>query len=257
MPPKPPKPDIGSQPQPQTTLHNLLGRAHSPTTTAKIISDKITKPLLLDPTVSTDKRALRRHIRERKKQYLHRKQARKGNKPLSAKEKRRLAIHSLKKEEVVGRLDVYRGLNELWNGYMLEVLGYMRNGEMVEGWEKREISTTNAGNGGVGSLLASADFHGAEMKVVRSRDVGRVGCEGIVVRETKFAFVILGVKDGKERWWNVPKRGSVFLVTVNLPKAEGEDGQRKLSFEIQGNLFEYRPIERANRKFKWRPFKDV
>jgi ribonuclease P protein subunit POP4 len=238
-------------------IHNLLGRAHSSSTTAKIINEKITKPLLLEPTVATDKRALRRHIREHKNQYHARKQARKGKKPLSAREKRRLGLYALKKVEVVGKLDVYKGLNSLWNGYMLEVLGVMRNGETVEGWDKREFATSNFGNGGVGSLLASADLHGTDMKVVRSKDAGRVSCEGIVVRETKFAFVILGLKDGKERWWTVPKRGSVFRVSVKLPKVDGETEQRKVDFEIQGTAFEYRPIERATRKFRFHNLDDV
>lgn len=42
-----------------------------------------------------------------------------------------------------------------------------------------------------GSKLASADFHGAEVQVVRSRSQGRVGMKGIVVRDTKFTFVVV------------------------------------------------------------------
>lgn len=53
------------------------------------------------------------------------------------------------------------------------------------------------GNGGYvtaqgqGAKLASADFHGAEVLVVRSKCVGRVGCEGIVVKDTKFTFEVI------------------------------------------------------------------
>lgn len=42
-----------------------------------------------------------------------------------------------------------------------------------------------------GSMLASADFHGAEVEVVRSRCVSRVGVRGIVVRDTKFTFEVV------------------------------------------------------------------
>jgi ribonuclease P protein subunit POP4 len=256
--PKMAKPETGaqtrSQPHGRSMINDLLGRAHSSSTTAKIINEKITKPLLLEPTVSTDKRALRRHIRERKNHYHLRKQARKGKKPLSAREKRRLGLYALKKEEVLGKLNVYKGLNNMWNGYMLEVLSITKNGEAVEGWEKREFATSNSGNGGVGSLLVSADLHGADMRVVRSKEVGRVACEGIVVRETKFAFVLLGWNDGKERWWTVPKRGSVFRVSIKLPKVDREEARRKVDFEIQGTAFEYRPIERATRKFRFHNF---
>lgn len=47
-----------------------------------------------------------------------------------------------------------------------------------------------------GSKLVSADFHGAEIEVVKSRCSGRVGLKGIVVRDTKFTFLIV-TKDDK------------------------------------------------------------
>lgn len=46
-----------------------------------------------------------------------------------------------------------------------------------------------------GAKLVSADFHGAEVEVVRSRASGRVGIQGIVVRDTKFTFVVVTAKD--------------------------------------------------------------
>lgn len=46
-----------------------------------------------------------------------------------------------------------------------------------------------------GAKLVSADYHGAEVEVVRSRSFGRVGLKGIVVRDTKFTFVIVTAKD--------------------------------------------------------------
>ena len=242
----------------QAAVLNLLTRAHSPASASRILTERIqSKPLLLQPSVNTDKRGLRRHVRERKHQYHRRKQARKGNKPLSAKEKRQLGIYRLKKEEVKseGAWEVYKGLNELWNGYMLEVLGYLKNSKLVDGWEKKEV-----GIQAQGSLLASADLHGSAVEVVRSADVGRVGISGIVVRETKYTFVVVG--EGR-KWWTIPKKGSVFGFTVRLPSSM-EDGlvqkqgeQRKVVFEIQGSLFGYRPVERANRKFKWRALDGV
>ena len=250
-------PPTGLQTTPQSAVQNLLLRAHSPTSAAQIFTEKIqSKPLYLQPTINTDKRALRRHVRERKNQYHLRKQARKGNKPLCAKEKRQLGIYRLKKEEVRGEgaWEVYQGLNELWSGYMLEILGYMRNGKLVEGSDKKEIGVQAQG-----SLLASADMHGAQMQVVKSLDVGRVGTQGIVVRETRYSFVVVGEE---KRWWTVPKKGTVFAITVRLPMSGGEvssgsdETTRKVIFEIQGSLFEYKPVDRANRKFKWRPMDD-
>lgn len=46
-----------------------------------------------------------------------------------------------------------------------------------------------------GAKLVSADYHGAEVEVVRSRCASRVGVKGIVVRDTKFTFVVVTEKD--------------------------------------------------------------
>lgn len=55
-------------------------------------------------------------------------------------------------------------------------------------------SGVSSGNGA--GMLASADFHGMEVEVVRCIDLGRVGCRGIVVRETRSTVTI--VCDEKE-----------------------------------------------------------
>ena len=47
----------------------------------------------------------------------------------------------------------------------------------------------------IGAKLASADYHGAEVTVVRSRCVGMVSLAGIVVRDTKFTFQIITKKN--------------------------------------------------------------
>lgn len=47
----------------------------------------------------------------------------------------------------------------------------------------------------VGPLLASADYHGAMVDVVRCRCVGRVGIRGIVVKDTKFTMEIITPKN--------------------------------------------------------------
>ncbi|RMZ89699.1 hypothetical protein DV736_g3093, partial [Chaetothyriales sp. CBS 134916] len=231
-----------TMPPPTTSLshpaYTLLARAHSLSSAARIFGDKIQhKPLLLKPTTDSDKRALRRHVRLRKKRYyLHHQKP----KPLSAKEKRATGTHRLKRDEV--RYALYKRLNELWNGYMLEVLGFTNQvGELRAGWEKKRVTSES-----VGVLLVSADFHGAEVEVVKSQDAGRVGTKGIVVRDTKFSFVVVTVND-KVR--TVPKKGSVFRYAMRVI-VDGEE-KRKLVFEVNGSQFEHRPVDRANRKFKW------
>ncbi|ETN41840.1 uncharacterized protein HMPREF1541_03777 [Cyphellophora europaea CBS 101466] len=226
--------------EPPTASHHpaqaLLARAHSPSAAARIFTDKIQhKPLLLQPTAASDQRAHRRHVRLRQKAYHLRKRK---PRPLSAAERRELGIYDLKKEEV--RYETYRGLHALWNGYMLEVLGVTREGRPVDGWERREVTPQ-----GQGPLLASADFHGAEVEVVRCVDGGKVGMKGVVVRDTKFTFVI--VLEG-DRVRTMMKKGAVFAYHITLP-----DG-RKVKLEVNGDAFEYRPVERAGRKFKWKNF---
>lgn len=221
-----------------------MNRAHSPDAATRIFAEKVkNKPLLLQRTTAAqpDKRALRRHVRLRRKEYYLRKRK---PRPLSAKEKRESGAFKLKKEEV--KYAIYKPLNEMWRMYMLEVLGFVKDGEAVESSVSKTITAPSHG-----SLLASADFHGAEIEVVRSGDVGKVGIRGIVVRDTKFTFVVVTKKDEVR---TLPKKDTVFKYEIHMPSeaATATPKERKLVFELHGNQFEFRPAERANRKFKWR-----
>ncbi|OAP62941.1 hypothetical protein AYL99_02168 [Fonsecaea erecta] len=237
--------------------HALLSRAHSPDAASRIFTEKVkNKPLLLQPTAAADRdrRALRRRVRLRKTEYYLRKRR---PKPLSAKEKRERGLVKLRKEEV--KYEIYQGLHELWKGYMLEILGYVKDGEIVPSSLARVVTAQSHG-----SLLASADFHGAELEVVGCSDPGKVGIRGIVVRDTKYTFVVVTAKDEVK---TLPKKNSVFRYEIPLPEdfeandgphqqhdedEEGPQATRRLVFELHGNQFEYRPAERANRKFKWK-----
>jgi ribonuclease P protein subunit POP4 len=135
-----------------------------------------------------------------------------------------------------------------------------------------------------GAKLVSADYHGAELEVVRSQCASRVGVKGIVVRDTKFTFVVVTEKDEvkselngplEDQWGMrkltfcftaIPKEHTVFRFTVPQPsaveaEAEGKgdnqekstpEGPKSLVFELHGSQFENRPVDRANKKFKWR-----
>lgn len=121
-----------------------------------------------------------------------------------------------------------------------------------------------------GSLLASADFHGAELEVVRSRCVSRVGVKGIVVRDSKFTFVVVTEKDEAKSMLRhlcayfffqltyllaIPKEHTIFRFQVPLLTSSREDvktNQPDLIFELHGSQFENRPADRANKKFKWK-----
>ena len=174
---------MATSPQPDHIAYSLLSRAHSPTRAQTIFTDKVVhKPLNLRPTSpnleSQDARAKRRLLRLRKKEHLRR---RLKPKPLSAKEKRVLGIYDIRKEDQ--KYAIYEPLHRMWVGYMWEILG-LKEGELA-------YLTAES----VGPKLASADYHGAELEVVRSRCVGRVGCKGIVVKDTKFTFEMITKKN--------------------------------------------------------------
>ena len=57
----------------------------------------------------------------------------------------------------------------------------------------------------------------------------------------------------------VPKEHTVFRFTVPLPKPsasadqkESAEESKSLIFELHGSQFENKPVDRANKKFKWR-----
>lgn len=163
--------------------HDLLTQAQPAQLADSIFVDKVLhKPLHLRPTspdpTSQDARAKRRIQRLRKKEKSQRRQK---VKPLSAKEKRDTGLYEI--PDTARKYEIYVPLHKMWVGYMWEILGMKID-------ERSFVSGKSAG-----SKLASADFHGAEVTVVRSRCMGMVGLSGIVVRDTKFTFQIVTKKD--------------------------------------------------------------
>ena len=164
---------------PAHIAHELLSKAHPPEVAAAIFTDKVLhKPLHLQPSTrdpnSGDARAQRRLVRVRKEVKVKK---RLRVKPLSAKEKRVLGIHDIPKGS--RKYEIYEPLHRMWLGYMREILGF-------EDGKSAYISAQTKG-----SLLASADYHGAQVLVIRARCAGLVGLEGIVVKDTKFTFQLI------------------------------------------------------------------
>jgi len=89
----------------------------------------------------------------------------------------------------------------MWCEYVREILG-MSTQTDIDGKFKAHVSPTTAG-----PMLASADFHGAMIEVVRSRCVSRVGLKGIVLKDTKYTFELITeqneLKSMKENVLNV------------------------------------------------------
>ncbi|KAE8448659.1 hypothetical protein EG329_009084 [Mollisiaceae sp. DMI_Dod_QoI] len=230
---------------------SLLRRAHSPDTATRIYTEKVRgRPLHLKPT-EPNPQLLRRQARLRALSDRRKKQK---PRPLSAGQKRALCLYDIPKERQ--KYEIYEGLHRLWIGYMHEILFDVvdRKGGNVE----------KVVGQGEAAKMCAADFHGAEVEVVRSRCVSRVGVKGIVVRDSKGVFLVVTKGDTVK---TIPKEGTVFKVRVPRPKVQEMNGEAKKSeeatqeeketgntrdvvFELHGNQFQYRAADRANRKFK-------
>lgn len=218
----------------------LLARAHSPASADRIYADKIQhRAIFLRPTSPPPQvtaRQARREARERR--VKDRKKALKPR-PLSAKQRRKLGLYEVSREGQ--KYATFLPLHSLWLGYIREILG-------------TEVYT---GGQGAAAKLSAADFHGAQVEVVRSGCIGRVGIKGIVIKDTRF---VLEVISPKNKIKTVPKEGTVFRIEVppteqtraSTDKGEeaGQPPAKNLVFEVLGDQLSVRPAERANRKFK-------
>ncbi|KAL8731625.1 MAG: hypothetical protein Q9166_003313 [cf. Caloplaca sp. 2 TL-2023] len=229
---------------------DLLRRAHPPEIASAIFTEKVLhKPLNLRSTSPDpnrqDARAHRRLQRLRKQEKSRRRQK---PKPLSANEKRITGIYDIPMESQ--KYDIYVPLYLMWLRYIWEILG------MVKGKQTWVTGQAAGGN------LASADFHGAKMMVVRSKCVSAVSLKGIVVRDTKFTFQMITKKNEIK---TIPKNHTIFRFkipqpdAVEMPESEtakdisgDEMGPKALILELHGSSFEHRAIDRATRKFKQR-----
>lgn len=243
---------------------DLLSRAHSPDSASRIYTEKVkNRPLFLKPA-EHDNAQHQRHIERQRKLDARKKKLK--PKPLSSRQRKALCLYEIPKEGQ--KYSIYEGLHKMWIGYIQEVLG-----------------TAMPIEAGTAAKLCSADYHGAELEVVRSRCVGRVGAKGIVVRDSKFTFVIITKGN---RLMTLPKEHTIFRFTVPRPlrevdevEAKGQeegrgekenksqvedkeedilakgnveataaDIKKDFIFELHGDQFIFRAPDRAMRKFK-------
>ncbi|KAK3389835.1 putative rRNA and tRNA processing protein [Podospora didyma] len=235
----------GKRKKEQSIAAALLARAHTPDEANRILTDKVQqRPLFLAPSSPPPSDARQARHREREKKKQNRKKAVKP-KPLSATQRRKLGLYDVPRAGQ--KYALFEPLHNLWLGYIREILG-------------SEIYT---GGEGAAAKLASADFHGAEVEVVRSGCVSRVGLKGIVIKDSKFAFEIVTKKNNLKL---VPKEGTIFRLTVPVSKTgeghevgTGSEGAKEnpetdqppsMVFEIHGDQFQFRSADRANKKFR-------
>lgn len=140
-------------------------------------------------------------------------------KGLNAKQKRAMKIFHIKPEHQ--KYELFLPLHELWKQYIIDLCNGLQ-------------PTTNPQL--VQSKLLKADFHGAMIKVVRSKCASYVGLTGILIQEFKHVFKIITQKNELKV---IPKRNSVFEIEVN-----------GFVSHIYGSRIEQRASERSAKKFK-------
>ncbi|KAL5379268.1 hypothetical protein DPSP01_008542 [Paraphaeosphaeria sporulosa] len=221
--------------EPDPFAQTLLARAHPPAVAEALYTERVVKrPLHIRATSPMPSvRAARRKTQNERKAKARARSALKPR-PLSAAQKRALGLLEIPKAQQ--KYEIYEGLHKLWAGYMAEILGLGAEGG------KAFVTPSSAGQ-----QLASADMHGAIVEVVRSRCPSRVGLKGIVVRDTKFTFEIVTMKNVVKA---IPKEHTIFRFEVPVPSKQGEEEKKPLVFEILGEQFQTRGADRANKKFR-------
>ncbi|KAF9739234.1 hypothetical protein PMIN06_005259 [Paraphaeosphaeria minitans] len=221
--------------EPEHFAQTLLARAHPPAVAEALYTERVVKRPLYIRTTSPipSARATRRQAQNARKAKAQARSALKPR-PLSAARKRALGLLEIPKAQQ--KYEMYEGLHKLWAGYMVEILGLGGEGG------RAFVTPTSAGQ-----QLASADMHGAIVEVVRSRCPSRVGLEGIVVRDTKYTFEIITMKNVVKA---LPKEHTIFRFEVPVPSKEGEEEKKPIVFEILGEQFQTRGADRANKKFR-------
>ena len=93
-------------------------------------------------------------------------------------------------------------MNALWLQYITALLQLRK-----EDKEKGVDLTEGAIQTGLCSKLVKADFSGARLKIVKSKNSLLVGTEGLIVRETARTFVLISPDDVVK---TIPKEATVF-----------------------------------------------
>lgn len=133
-------------------------------------------------------------------------------------------------------------MNKLWLQYITMVL-CVRANERENGVDVHDGQNQTS----ICSKLVKADFSGAHVKVVKSKNEALVGVRGLVVRESARTFILIQPDDTVKV---IPKEATVFQ--FRLPghlKSSGE-GKKKLAVNVWGDSILYKGSERSKEKFK-------
>lgn len=196
-----------------------------------------------------------------------------GGRHETSKQRREALRRRQRLPKSMQKYDLYVPLNDLWRGYILDLMGLERanNGQdMGDGHSLAQerisppaaipssssssspsaecaspsrheaiISSHHASqlssNTTLSARLLRVDLSGAIISLVRSSCPSRIGLRGIVLTETKEAFRIVTKKD---RVLTIPKRDTVFEVVlpVRVGSTEGAAGSENEQ-EMEGGTY--------------------
>lgn len=150
-------------------------------------------------------------------------------------------------ENKVPSYDQYISLHQLWDSYISTLL-----------FTNNSMPATTQHSLVLAGKLASADFHGAQLKVISAKNPSMVGLQGIVIWEARTNFVMVVPAKPESTSCReqigglriVEKRGSLFQFTAS-------NGTLSMDFDIVGSRFLYRTADRSGRKFKARSVDDL
>jgi ribonuclease P protein subunit POP4 len=236
-----------------STEESMLLRSHSVERTKELISTRYSvtgeqRPYLIltkPPKQSiappkARKSGLRSNARNSLKQYID--SARKGQKLPDTNVECYLKNGA---PQGAPKYQDFLPLHRLWQSYMIDLLFGSQNSDHQ--LTKNQMLACAA-------KLATADYHGAKLDVVSSRNPSLVGIQGIVIWEARSSFLIVVEEDVSKKTKGglkfVEKKESLFHFTVS-------HGNETYDFEIIGSRFLYRTADRSGRKFKTRSVDDL
>lgn len=163
-------------------------------------------------------------------------------------------VTKLKEYAKIPHYEDFLKLNELWIGYMQDLLQL--------DLEKKDKVNTNQ----MLTKLSSADYNGCFLRVLRSKNEDIVGKHGIVIYDSKNFFIIVEPRDEKDPksiggLKMIEKKGTVFSFVIPLYDIHNEDiddnDDNYLEFSIIGSRFQFRAPDRSGKKFKSRNVDDL
>lgn len=174
-------------------------------------------------------------------------QSKRKGKYLTAHERRNLGLNRLPKSGGLKYAE-HHELNQMWEDYMRDLLGWKDHkiaikSNNVKRNQNKSKKIINIGDEQLRMRICRADFHGALIKVTKSRVPSQLGLQGYVAMETRNTIQILTDKDMVKI---VPKSGTSFSFCLD-----------NHLFTVGGSNFCIKPSERAVKKWKNRPPYDL